>query len=81
MQDEDCLVFVEVRTRAAGSYASAAESVDARKQRKLAAAALYFLGRHPEFGNANLRFDVVAIDRGAKTATLDWIVDAFRPER
>lgn len=80
MQDSDCLVFVEVRARAASAFASAAESVDNRKQRKLTRAALYFLSRHPEFGDANLRFDVVAIDSAAHSTTLDWIVDAFRPE-
>lgn len=80
MRDSDCLVIVEVRSRAASTFVSAAESVDSRKQRKLASAALHFLSRHPEFADANLRFDVVAIDGDAGTAKPDWIVDAFRPD-
>jgi putative endonuclease len=64
-EDGDTLVFVEVRTRAPhGRFGTAAESVDARKRRKLASLAQVYLamtGRR----NASVRFDVVACTAGA----------------
>jgi putative endonuclease len=97
MQDQDCLVFVEVRYRKANRFASAAASevryrkanrfasaaasVDGRKQHKLALAAAAFLGRHPQYCNHPVRFDVVAFDAAADDrCTLQWLKDAFRPE-
>ncbi len=81
MQDRECLVFVEVRYRRSGAFASAAVSVDARKQRKLALAAAFFLRRKRRYVNAPIRFDVVAIDRDrGSTPTIEWIRDAFRPD-
>jgi putative endonuclease len=85
MLDGDCLVFVEVRCRCAGTsrmsrYPSAIESVGPRKQRKLAKAALFFLAKHKAFRNHTVRFDVVAYDGPApEQYTLQWIRDAFRP--
>lgn len=59
-EDKGTIVFVEVRTRAArGRFGTPAESVDARKRRKLAALAQTYLamtGRR----NAHVRFDVIA---------------------
>lgn len=66
-EDGDTLVFVEVRTRAAqGRFGTAAESVDARKRRKLVALAQAYLamtGRR----NAPIRFDVIACTTRAGT--------------
>jgi putative endonuclease len=72
MRERDgTLVFVEVRTRAAGGYGGAAASVTAAKQRKIVLAAqqyLQTLGRMPA-----CRFDVVAIDGGQ----VQWLRGAF----
>ena len=81
MRDKDCLVFVEVRYRKASRFASAAASVDYRKQRKLARAAAAFLGQYPQYRNHTVRFDVVAFDATPDDqCTLQWLQDAFRPE-
>ena len=81
MQDQDCLVFVEVRYRKANRFASAAGSVDSHKQRKLARAAAAYLGQHPQFCDHAIRFDVVAFDAASDDqCTLQWLQDAFRPE-
>jgi putative endonuclease len=85
MLDGDCLVIVEVRCRKSGPlpgtrYPSAVESVGPHKQRKLARAALFFLGRHKGFRNHKVRFDVVAYDGPTpEQYKLQWIRDAFRP--
>lgn len=83
MQDRNrnCLVFVEVRFRRANRFATAAESVDRYKQRKLAHTAATFLARHPEYCNHAVRFDVVAFDATYDDqCTLQWLQDAFRVE-
>lgn len=71
MKDGDCLVFVEVRYRNSPSYGSALESIDGRKQARIARAAQAYLQRMPHCGGA--RFDVVAIDRNS----IDWRKAAF----
>jgi putative endonuclease len=72
------LVIVEVRARRSGTYATAAETVDRNKQRKILRAARHLLMTHPEWHDRSLRFDVVAADdiAGAKPR-LTWIKNAF----
>lgn len=80
MCDGSCLVFIEVRTRGGGSFVKARLTVDARKQRKLASAALLFLARHPVFRRHACRFDVVGVDHDDDSVPFDWLKDAFRPD-
>lgn len=78
MLDEDCLVFVEVRFRSAGAFASAAATVDRRKQHKLIKTAEMYLATRPGCAARTARFDVVGVDRGANgSRTIEWIRDAF----
>lgn len=80
MRDRTAIVFVEVRFRKFSRFASAAASVDTRKQNKLCRAAGHFLRKHPQFQNAPVRFDVVAFDGPTRQQfTLQWLRDAFRP--
>jgi len=80
MLDDDCLVFVEVRYRGSNHVASARQSVDIHKQRKLIRTAALFIAKRARFANSIVRFDVVAIDAGEHGGqTLEWIKDAFRP--
>ncbi len=81
MRDREVLVFVEVRHRRQNRFASAAESVDIHKQRKLIRAALSFLGQNAQYADCPVRFDVVAFDSGLhESQSVNWIRDAFRPE-
>ncbi len=80
MMHDDCLVFAEVRFRNRNSYASAAGSVDFRKQRKIIRTAAAFLGRHPQYSDCTVRFDVIGLDKAGDQTSLSWIRDAFRPE-
>ena len=73
MQQDDVLVFVEVRSRRAGSLVGPLESIDAAKQRRTIRAARAWLMRHPQAANLPARFDVVALDGD----TLDWLPNAF----
>ena len=54
------LVFAEVKTRTSAAKARPADSVDSRKQRRLIAAAQFYLQRSP-YTDAPVRFDVVEV--------------------
>lgn len=73
MREHDTVVIVEVRSRRSLGFASAAESVDARKQSRIVQAAQLFLVEHPQYADCALRFDVLAIDDGRP----QWIQNAF----
>ena len=77
MRQGDTLVFVEVRSRRNDTYGSGAESVDARKQAKLNAAAAIYLQQHATLSSCPCRFDVIAISFASDPPQLDWIPDAF----
>jgi putative endonuclease len=76
MQQDDTLVFVEVRYRRSQHFGSAAESVTPGKQRKLIHTAGRFLQERRV--DAPCRFDVVGIHGCRQTSTIEWIKDAFR---
>ena len=81
MVDKDALVFVEVRMRSACGFASAAESVTRTKQARLIRAASHYLLNHPEAAEQPCRFDVIAIDKKAHQADINWIPNAFDTNR
>ena len=74
MRDADSLVIVEVRKRSHPGFGTAAESVDARKQAKIVAAARAMLAQRPELARMPARFDVVALDGSDR---VEWIQAAF----
>lgn len=76
LQDRDTLVFAEVRLRGSKRFGGAAESVDARKQARLIAAARHYLSGRKE---TPCRFDVLLLDRLDDSA-IEWIRDAFAAE-
>jgi putative endonuclease len=66
-------VFVEVKARR--SLAAAAAAVRPRQQGRLMGAAEILLAENPHWGQAGVRFDVLAVDR---LGTVRRIADAFR---
>ncbi len=80
MQEDGCLVFIEVRCRSAKRLVPSTLTVDFRKQKKLLRTAAMFLTRHSRYANSPVRFDVLGIDihPGGERA-IEWIRDAFRP--
>jgi len=55
-------VFVEVKARSAA--AREIEALEAVNQSRIVRAAQYWLARHPQRAEANLRFDVIFLARG-----------------
>ncbi|MEN9848598.1 MAG: hypothetical protein RL368_1338 [Pseudomonadota bacterium] len=76
MQQQQILVFVEVRYRRSASHGSSAESVNFRKQQKIILTAQEYLQNLSEIPIC--RFDVLAIMGTMQTATAEWIQDAFQ---
>ena len=70
----DVMVFVEVKERRTKSLVGPEESVSLGKQRRLWAAANYYLGTIVE-KEVDARFDVIAFDGGE----IRHHIDAFRP--
>lgn len=77
MLDGATLAFVEVRMRKDAGFGTGADSVDARKRRKLALAAQAWLSSHRAHAKAPCRFDVVSVTRAGEGFACDWIPAAF----
>jgi len=73
MQDNEDIVFVEVRSRSSIKYGSAADSVTKTKQKKIIATATYFLQQKNWLHKTHSRFDIV----GIQNTQFDWIKNAF----
>jgi putative endonuclease len=58
--DKDVLVFVEVKTRLGTNYGYAFESVDSRKQKKIANASLMYLQKN-RMSDVQVRYDVIEV--------------------
>jgi len=80
LRDRDVVVFAEVRYRDSQRFGGALSSVDGRKQRRMIAAAQFYLQSRPALSRAPCRFDVFAIDGDIGQPQINWIRDAFRVE-
>ncbi|MEH6635597.1 MAG: YraN family protein [Halioglobus sp.] len=78
-QHNNHLVFLEVRARSNLRFASAAASVDKRKQQRIMLTAQLFLQRHPKFANMPCRFDVITFEPRSPSSDSEirWIRGAF----
>ena len=80
-RDGETTVFVEVKARRSPHPGGAAESITARKRRRIGAMALDYLAWTGRL-ESPCRFDVVAIDGlGTEEMTLRLIPDAFQFDR
>lgn len=71
MQDQTCIVFVEVRQRKNNHFGSAVESVDWQKQQKwLDAASLWLAKQGQSLEDTECRFDLIAFDVNNQ---LEWL--------
>jgi putative endonuclease len=79
MQDNDSLVFVEVRYRRSNNFGTGAETITSSKQSKLIKTAALYLQQHAKMKQYPARFDVVSISGSVETSNLEfnWIENAF----
>jgi putative endonuclease len=78
MQDQDDIVFVEVRSRKRTDYGNALESVNNNKRKKLIKTATHFLQMKQWLHKINSRFDIIAIHPIAGKMQLEWVKNAFQ---
>ena len=74
MQDQDTLVFVEVKTRSKGKPGDGLQTVNAAKQKRISRGAMLYLMKHHNL-NQSVRFDVVEVNR----ENIIHIPNAFQP--
>lgn len=77
MEQQEVVVFVEVRYRRSEDYGGPAETIDPRKQAKLRATAAHYLQRHRQAAQRPCRFDVVAVSGAGDRERILWLQDAF----
>ena len=77
MTHANSLVFIEVRSRTSSAFVNPKETVDWRKQRRIARVAGSFLKAHRAYANCPVRFDVVSVTQPNYAAKLEWIPGAF----
>lgn len=77
MQDQDDLVFVEVRLRNETDHASALESITPDKQSKIIRTAKLYLQEAELYFKVTARFDVVTFDQVDGAMKMQWIKNAF----
>ncbi|WP_105900690.1 YraN family protein [Vibrio gangliei] len=76
MQDQQGIVFVEVKYRASQHYGHAAEMVTYSKSQKLIKTAMVWLKRQSlSIDNTSFRFDIVAIHNHGQD--INWIKNAI----
>jgi putative endonuclease len=76
MQDNDYLVFVEVRYRKNADFGGALESIDYRKQGKLRRTAEFYLQKHKRT-ESPCRFDILCLSGQLSNPDINWIKNAF----
>lgn len=76
--DQNCIVFVEVKTRQSTNAGQPFEAVDDRKQRKLTKLALTWLKKNRRM-NQPARFDVISIvwPHGTRAPAISHYINAF----
>lgn len=77
MQQQQVIVFVEVRYRRYQRYGGSLESIDFRKQQKILQTADFYLQTHQWAQQHPCRFDAVLISGLLENPQLDWIAGAF----
>lgn len=75
MEEQNYLVFVEVRSRMSQAFGGAIASVTYVKQQRIAKAAAHYLMTTKKYNKQPVRFDVLGFeDKGQR---VEWIKNAF----
>lgn len=75
MQDQEYIVFVEVRARSSSAYGNAVDSVTYAKQKKLLKTATLYLLTNNLYDTHPCRFDVLSLQ--GIPPQIEWIKNAF----
>ncbi|WP_198266293.1 YraN family protein [sulfur-oxidizing endosymbiont of Gigantopelta aegis] len=80
MQDNEFLVFIEVRYRKKTHYGHPLETINFAKQQKIIKTIQYFLLNKPQYNNVPYRVDALAIHSQTPTGQehIDWVKNAIQ---
>ena len=70
-EENDCIIFFEVKYRKTQEYGQALAAVDYKKQKRISRCAAFYCMQHP-YVNA-IRYDVI----GITDTKIEWIKNAF----
>ncbi len=76
MEDNEFIIFVEVRYRKTIKYGSPLESINRYKQTHLIQCAMHYLSS--KHINRPARFDVIGITPNGADLDIEWLSDAFQ---
>ena len=77
MEENDTVVFIEVKYRKSSHHGSGAEAVTYHKQNRISRTAGWYLMMNSHRAEQNCRFDVISIDPQKSDQSISWIRDAF----
>jgi putative endonuclease len=77
MEDQETVVFVEVKYRKNDHHGSGADAVTFHKQGRISRTAGWYLVKNPRRAEQICRFDVVSIDPQKQDQGINWIKNAF----
>ena len=78
MQENNTIIFVEVRARKTAAFMHPVESVDYRKRDKIRKTSQVYMHKTAAWNRFDMRFDVVALTgNAAEHMQIDWIRSAF----
>jgi putative endonuclease len=77
MEDENTLVFIEVKYRSRHDHGCGAEAVTPHKQGRISRTAAWYLAKNPRRAEQFCRFDVISINLNNNQQGINWIRNAF----
>ncbi len=77
MEDDETIVFVEVKYRKSNQHGDGAEAVTLHKQGRISRTAAWYLAMNPHRAEQFCRFDVVSISPHITDQGINWIKNAF----
>ena len=78
LENNDTVVFYEVRYRQYHAYGTAVESINRAKQQRIIKTALFFLATHAHLKKHTFRFDIVGASSYNGKIEFNWQKDAFQ---
>jgi len=77
VQEQDAIIFVEVKYRKNDQFGGGLESIDFRKQKKIKTTAEHYLQNHDRHQEYSCRFDAILITGDVGKPSINWIKNAF----
>jgi len=77
MEDEETVVFIEVKYRKSSQRGSGADAVTFHKQGRISRTAAWYLAKNPHRAGQYCRFDVISIQPQKGDRGISWIKSAF----